>query len=511
MTQYKNSNSAIEDRNYSKNRVNVKKLIVFFITIYVSMGMWGQTFEFECRGKYNAKIKFDLTNEKVIFNSQAEKIDVWRTDKVLDKNYKTVIIFLHTNKQTYCFMDTIFTFTSESGDAINDPTEWSYLESEIYSSKNLIGYNFNQIVKAIDTKGQYLFDQLLDDMKDSDVKTTIGRMDILADNYQNPEAMNRNANMNMNMVKNRNFRETNGAEMVEGLIKQAMRLYEKAMKMGNENAKKNYNFYMEALKKDKNITSIPPQTNSTTTTSITPKATATTTSTTTTPNTATTTVPLPKELVSFKRHVDIPQSKMQTIVNKSNNTKYERKESGEMLNKEFIVPYDCSFVGDFYGMWISEWEPEKYKMSKSIEFGFNGYGSGATVAIKYLYDNIVGYSVYTRHGDENTSHVIQCEYTINGNINAYWDSNDKDWLQDKEKFKVINSVYSFKEITIEDGVYAGELKYGKPDGYGILKFPDGSLWFGEWKNGIKNGYGALYSKDFFVTKTGKWLDSKVSD
>jgi len=39
--------------------------------------------------------------------------------------------------------------------------------------------------------------------------------------------------------------------------------------------------------------------------------------------------------------------------------------------------------------------------------------------------------------------------------------------------------------------YKGDAENGKPNGLGIMTFPDGRKYVGEWKNGKKNGHGTF--------------------
>ena len=267
------SNRTMETRHHLKNRYNnLKKLAVFFIVVCVSVGARGQTFEFEANCQYNsAKIKFDLTNEKVISNSETEKIDVWKTEKRLDENHKTIGIFIHTNNTTYCFMEEFLVFI-EDGDAIHNPMEWSYFEYVMCGLDELKGYNFNQIVKAIDTKGQNLYRNYTNNLGNLNAKEIADQLNILAYDYANPEAMNAMANLNMNMLKDKEYAKKFTQEEQKDLIAEAMELYKKAMEMGNEKAKENYNFYQKELNKT--------TTNTTTTTPSTTTTAPTTTTTT---------------------------------------------------------------------------------------------------------------------------------------------------------------------------------------------------------------------------------------
>jgi hypothetical protein len=42
---------------------------------------------------------------------------------------------------------------------------------------------------------------------------------------------------------------------------------------------------------------------------------------------------------------------------------------------------------------------------------------------------------------------------------------------------------------IGDDKYTGTMKDGKPEGYGVMKYVNGSIYEGDWKDGKKNGKG----------------------
>ena len=42
---------------------------------------------------------------------------------------------------------------------------------------------------------------------------------------------------------------------------------------------------------------------------------------------------------------------------------------------------------------------------------------------------------------------------------------------------------------IGDDKYTGTIKNGAPEGNGIMKFANGDIYDGEWKEGKKNGFG----------------------
>lgn len=223
------------------------------------------------------------------------------------------------------------------------------------------------------------------------------------------------------------------------------------------------------------------------------------------------------EIAAFRRHVEIPESKLREIAQKSSGVPYESKTSGKMLNSTYIVP--ASHKDPFepcYGTWISQWDKEKYNFTNSIEIGMHGWGTYGHVsaAIVYCYNGDELYYLYvnTIYATPDGSHNMQTLYSQDGTLYSCVNSKDKDWLRTPALAEKIQAVYTFGSIEMNARTtYTGELKYGKPDGYGVVTFGDGSYWFGQWKNGIRDGYGALYSKNAHVTQAGKWLgDNRVN-
>ncbi len=51
--------------------------------------------------------------------------------------------------------------------------------------------------------------------------------------------------------------------------------------------------------------------------------------------------------------------------------------------------------------------------------------------------------------------------------------------------------------------YQGQVKEGKPNGLGIIIYPDGSQYVGGWENGLFNGQG-IYSKSNGTKYVGSW-------
>jgi hypothetical protein len=72
------------------------------------------------------------------------------------------------------------------------------------------------------------------------------------------------------------------------------------------------------------------------------------------------------------------------------------------------------------------------------------------------------------------------------------------------------SPYSFKKETYKNGdVYFGEFYNGRRHGYGVYQWADGDLWYGCYRGGYRDGYGMLVKPDRHVYY-GKWAgDTKV--
>ena len=66
----------------------------------------------------------------------------------------------------------------------------------------------------------------------------------------------------------------------------------------------------------------------------------------------------------------------------------------------------------------------------------------------------------------------------------------------------------YELILVEDGVYVGEIKKGKPNGKGILKYTNGSRYVGEFKEGKYQGQGMLTCCDS-TTYEGEWEDNHM--
>ena len=66
----------------------------------------------------------------------------------------------------------------------------------------------------------------------------------------------------------------------------------------------------------------------------------------------------------------------------------------------------------------------------------------------------------------------------------------------------------YEILLVEDGVYVGEIKKGKPHGRGVLKYSNGSKYVGEFQEGKYQGQGILTCCDS-STYEGEWKDNHM--
>jgi len=59
------------------------------------------------------------------------------------------------------------------------------------------------------------------------------------------------------------------------------------------------------------------------------------------------------------------------------------------------------------------------------------------------------------------------------------------------------------------GEYEGYISWGLPNGYGFMKYKDGSTYNGEWKFGLHNGKGTFTSIDGNITISGIFISGKL--
>ncbi|KAM5151552.1 alsin [Mantella aurantiaca] len=71
----------------------------------------------------------------------------------------------------------------------------------------------------------------------------------------------------------------------------------------------------------------------------------------------------------------------------------------------------------------------------------------------------------------------------------------------------------YKDARLKDATYNGRWLAGKPHGRGVLKWPDGRVYDGEFRNGLEDGYGKLIIPKKSLKKedryVGHWKDGKM--
>lgn len=59
----------------------------------------------------------------------------------------------------------------------------------------------------------------------------------------------------------------------------------------------------------------------------------------------------------------------------------------------------------------------------------------------------------------------------------------------------MTNVDKSKFYTFNNNIYFGMVKNGKCEGKGIMLYEEGYLYEGEWKNGLRNGYGRMIDRN----------------
>ncbi|XP_041637489.1 alsin isoform X2 [Cheilinus undulatus] len=71
----------------------------------------------------------------------------------------------------------------------------------------------------------------------------------------------------------------------------------------------------------------------------------------------------------------------------------------------------------------------------------------------------------------------------------------------------------YKDGRLKDAKYEGRWLAGKPHGRGVLKWPDGRIYTGSFKNGLEDGYGEFVAPNKMLNKNdhyqGHWKDGKM--
>uniref|UniRef100_A0A4W6DLD4 Alsin Rho guanine nucleotide exchange factor ALS2 n=1 Tax=Lates calcarifer TaxID=8187 RepID=A0A4W6DLD4_LATCA len=71
----------------------------------------------------------------------------------------------------------------------------------------------------------------------------------------------------------------------------------------------------------------------------------------------------------------------------------------------------------------------------------------------------------------------------------------------------------YKDGRLKEATYEGRWLNGKPNGRGVLKWPDGRIYTGEFKNGLEDGFGEFVAPNKTLNKNdhyqGQWKDGKM--
>jgi hypothetical protein len=176
------------------------------------------------------------------------------------------------------------------------------------------------------------------------------------------------------------------------------------------------------------------------------------------------------------------------------------------LLKKKLQPYLCYYYMDgSHAVVLRSWGVEYDEDGNKNESNLSVFCYRNTWAEedKRCYNNIN--SLY-----DNTNKPQIFVYCLDYNLEIIKKNNEE--LYDEiikrrdEYYDTISSKYIYEEINyLEDGVYGGKFKDGKPEGYGKMEYYNGDIYDGKWINGIKNGKGKMKYEDGNVYK-GIWKD-----
>jgi hypothetical protein len=138
------------------------------------------------------------------------------------------------------------------------------------------------------------------------------------------------------------------------------------------------------------------------------------------------------------------------------------------------------------------------------------YSKGNIKAInEYSYE--ITHLVSTSHGSSGSPIIL-------GNTTEVIGIHKQGKIDKKENYG--NFIYPIIESLKNDFIfgktyygkeeYEGEFKNGLREGYGKYIYEDGSFYIGEWKNGLKNGKGIIYYKNYTIKYEGNFLNGLFS-
>ena len=162
---------------------------------------------------------------------------------------------------------------------------------------------------------------------------------------------------------------------------------------------------------------------------------------------------------------------------------------------------------------------KKYPRCKNTSFKDNCYGldrhsDGVTLWEGYWINNALWDGVYTNR----TNRIVVVQYIDGKQIGA--DCSEPDlfgWSKcpDGSKQKSLdgdNDMSNGRMIVKwrNGNVYEGNFKNNKKHGYGVFKFSNGDVYEGNWINGLEHGYGVYTWSDGDVYE-GNWSNGQMVD
>lgn len=112
----------------------------------------------------------------------------------------------------------------------------------------------------------------------------------------------------------------------------------------------------------------------------------------------------------------------------------------------------------------------------------------------YVFGSIE-HGCYMTIKDYNTSHETANVYQ-SGKVTSYANGES------------VSTQKQFRKMRHDNGYYIGEIENETPNGYGVFFHKSGDIWYGKWRNGLKNGVG--FGCDFEGKKSfqGYWENNK---
>ena len=149
-----------------------------------------------------------------------------------------------------------------------------------------------------------------------------------------------------------------------------------------------------------------------------------------------------------------------------------------------------------------------------ILFIFDEIDENYIAKIKFFHDKIIKIKketitigIIAFKGSIKNKEISKSIQELSKSLNIFYEEEEEEEIKEeffsKIKNKYLNS-YENKVIENENGYYFGEHKNGKKEGYGIMLYKNGSIYFGEWEDDLKKGNG-IFHNDGIIFK-GEWIN-----